>query len=208
MGGRGASAGGRGRGGGLNPANIISTRSLISERERAGNLVDETLSVMRDFNDEYGEVVGDLVIAELTKRGANVFAFSDGDTIGVNEKYFSDAIKKAYEDCVKSGFHPSTGSKSALEATIAHEMGHNLSAQVAQKLGLPGMDAASTRIVKEALKNTSHRGVVIMARQISGYATHSNSEAVAEAVSDVYCNRGKAKAESKAIVNVINKYLK
>lgn len=47
-----------------------------------------------------------------------------------------------------------------------------------------------------------------MASKISGYATHSNAEAVAEAIADVYCNGKKAKSESKAIVNVMNKYLK
>lgn len=47
-----------------------------------------------------------------------------------------------------------------------------------------------------------------MARKISRYATVSNAEAIAEAYSDVKCNGGKAKAESKAIIETLNKYLK
>ena len=47
-----------------------------------------------------------------------------------------------------------------------------------------------------------------MASKISGYATHSNAEAIAEAIADCYCNGKKAKSESKAIKGVIDKYLK
>ena len=47
-----------------------------------------------------------------------------------------------------------------------------------------------------------------MASKISGYARSSNAEAIAEAISDCYCNGSKAKAESKAIKSVIDKYLK
>ena len=58
------------------------------------------------------------------------------------------------------------------------------------------------------MKKTSHRGVVQMAAKISRYATESNAEAIAEAVSDVYCNGNKARAESLAIVSVVDKYLR
>ena len=47
-----------------------------------------------------------------------------------------------------------------------------------------------------------------MAKKISGYATRSTKEAIAEAYADVYCNGAKAAKESAAIVNVLNKYLK
>ena len=69
-------------------------------------------------------------------------------------------------------------------------------------------DKTSTAIVNEARKQTKHRGVVQMASKISGYATHSNAEAIAEAISDCYCNGKKARAESKAIKSVVDKYLK
>ena len=47
-----------------------------------------------------------------------------------------------------------------------------------------------------------------MASKISGYAKTNPAETVAEAFCDVYCNGSKARKESKAIVNVIDGYLK
>lgn len=62
--------------------------------------------------------------------------------------------------------------------------------------------------MNEAIKSTRHKDVVKMASKISGYAKHSPREAIAEAFADFYCNGSKAKNESQAIVNVMNKYLK
>lgn len=92
----------------------------------------------------------------------------------------------------------------------AQKLGHALTDAVGRKMGTAGIDATATRIVNEARKQTNHRGVVQLAQKISGYATHSNAEAVAEAFADYYCNykRGKAAPESVAIVNVMNRYLK
>ena len=97
-----------------------------------------------------------------------------------------------------------------MEAVAAHEFGHVLTERVAQRMGITGLNsinAAATRIVNEARPKTSHRGVVQMASKISVYATHSNAEAIAEAVSDVYCNGSRARAESRAIVDVVRSYL-
>ena len=76
------------------------------------------------------------------------------------------------------------------------------------KMGVSGIDNIATKIVNEARKGSGHKGVVQMASKISRYATTSNAEAIAEAFSDVYCNGSKAKKESIAIINVMNKYLK
>ena len=205
---KGDRGGRRGGSAGLDPGDIKSTSSLISEREGKQELVDATLATLKDFRDEYGAEVGDLVIATITGKGATAMAYSDGENVGVNKSYFSDRMETAYADCVKSGFHPSNGNKTALQAVIAHEMGHNLTALVGQKLGTTIMDSAADRIVKEARRMTKHRGVVQMASRISKYATYSNAEAVAEAVADVYCNGSRAKTESRAIVDVLNNYLK
>ena len=211
MGGRGSSSGRQGRAGGISDSDILSTRSLVSERERNTQLVDETLGVFRDVNKEYGYIVNDIEIAKL-KPKANAIAYYDGANIAVNEKYFNKAgLEKAYKECVDMGFHPKKGKKTAMEAVIAHEVGHALTDAVADKMGIKGInktDAGATRIVSEARKQTKHRGVVQMASKISGYATYSNAEAIAEAFSDVYCNGKKAHSESIAIVNVINGYLK
>lgn len=212
MGGRGASAGGRaGGGGGLNPSDIVSTTSFMSERGALNYSADAALQVFKDVQEEYGYVVEDIEIATLKARGANVLAYYDGSNIAFNRSYLSgDTMDKAYDACVASGFHPSRGNKTALQAVTAHELGHGLTDAVANKMGLTGVgkiDRAATNIVNEARKSTKHRGVVQMSRKISTYATHSNAEACAEAFADVYCNGKKARSESHAIVNVMNKYL-
>ena len=94
--------------------------------------------------------------------------------------------------------------------SISLTTGKNLTL-VNLKMGIAGqhnLNFVATQIVKEAVKNTRHRGVVQMAAKISQYATASNAEAVGETFADVYANKGRAKRDSKAIVGVIDKYLK
>lgn len=64
--------------------------------------------------------------------------------------------------------------------------------------GFPTLSGSQT-VQKSSMK---------MASNISGYAKSSYAECVAEAVADVYCNGSKARVESRAIVNEINKILK
>lgn len=213
FGGRGARSGESGRGGGgegLNAGDIVNTKSFMSER---GNYdADNVLQAFKDVSDEYGYIVDDIEIAELKGKGQSVLAYYDGSNIAFNQSYLKgETMTKAYDACVDSGFHPSRGNKTALQAVAAHELGHGLTDAVASKMGFTGarkIDQAATAIVSEARKSTKHRGVVQMASKISKYATYSNAEAVAEAFSDVYCNGKKARKESSAIVSVVNKYLK
>ena len=210
MGGRGARSSGGGRqggGGGLKPSDILSTTSLVSERENY-TISNDILGAVKDVYDEYGMQLEDMHIATL-KPSANAIAYYDGANIGWNKTYMSEKqLNKSYADCVKSGFHPSNGSRTPAEAVAYHELGHALTDAVGRKMGVYDIDSASTRIVNEARKQTSHRGVVQMASKISGYATHSNAEAIAEAFADWKCNGSKAKSESKAIVKVVDGYLK
>lgn len=208
MGGRGASSSGRyGGGGELSPADILSTNSFVSERHNY-DISNDVLDVFKNVNEEYGYVIGDILVAKIKSKN-KAMAYYDGTNIGFNEAYASTKVlNKAYADCVKSGFHPSNGNKSPAEAVASHELGHALTDAVGKKMGGLDIDRASDRIVKEAKKQTGHRGVVQMAKKISRYAAHSNAEAIAEAFSDVYCNGKKAHKESQAIVNVINSYLK
>lgn len=212
FGGRGArGSSGRGGGGeGLNPGDIVDVKSFMSERGRYS--ADDALQAFKDVADEYGYVVNDIEIATLKGKGQSVLAYYDGSNIAFNQAYLkSGVMESAYDACVKSGFHPGKGNKTALQAVAAHELGHGLTDAVANKMGLTGVgkiDTAATRIVTEARKSTKHRGVVQMASKISKYATYSNAEAVAEAFSDVYCNGKKARAESRAIVKVVDSYLK
>lgn len=197
----------REKGSGLKPGDIISTTSLISERGRSQQEVDDTLTVLRDVYNQYGTTI-DTEVADI-KPGSGVMGYYDGKNIAINKEYFdTDYMNKAYAEGVKSGWHPSNGNKSGMEAVIAHEYGHALTNEVGKAMGVSGIDNIATRIVNEAKKGSGHKGVVQLASKISRYATTSNAEAIAEAFSDVYCNGSKAKKESKAIINVINKYLK
>ena len=210
FGGRGASSGGfGGGGGGLSSADIVDTTSFVSARGQYEDTVDEALSVFRDVNDEYGYVIDDIQMATLKGSGASAIAYYDGSNIGWNETYMNKkTLDKAYADSVKSGFHPSNGNKTAVQAVASHELGHALTDAVGRKMGVYDIDRASSRILKEAKKQAGHKTIYGVAKKISGYATHSHAEAIAEAFADVYCNGKKAHKESKAIVNVMNGYLK
>ena len=210
--GRGSSGGGgnlRNGGGGVNPANIHNERDLVSERESKRAEVDGVLTVARDIADEYGVDVGQFMLADIGGKDSNTMAYSDGENIGFNTSYFDGAnMDAAYDACVDSGFHPSRGNKSGIEAVASHEYGHVLTQKAAAKLGVSDMDAAAKIIVDRATKNTNHKGSIALAKKISGYAGKNNAECVAEAIADVYCNGRKASAESRAIVKEINSILK
>ena len=204
MGGRGATSGGwTGGAGGV--ANIISTTDLISERERKQVEVDETLQAFQDVYDKYGYQVEQIQIATMGASDAGVMAYYDGSNIAINQTYFNKAnMDSAYDACVKSGYHPPQGNKTALQAVASHELGHALTDEVSAKIGRDG----ATAILNEATKNAGYKKASTMAGAISGYAKTSPKECIAEAFSDVYCNGNNAHKESIAIVNVIDKYLK
>ena len=212
--GRGSSGGGNlgNSNGGVNPANIKNERDLVSERERSRAEVDGVLDVARDIADEYGVDVGQFILADVGGKDSLTMAYSDGENIGFNSKYFDEAaMQAAYDDCVASGFHPSRGNKTGIQAVASHEYGHVLTEKAAAKLGITGansMDVAAKTIVDRATKAAGYKGSMKFASKISGYAKDSNAECVAEAIADVYCNGSRAKAESKAIVKVINDILK
>ena len=213
--GRGSSGAGRNLGkggGGVDSANIHNERDLVSERGAKRAEVDDVLSVARDIHDKYGVDVGQFMIADIGGKDSGVLAYSDGENIGFNSSYFnSQNMEAAYAASVASGYHPSKGNKTAMQAVAAHEYGHVLTEKAAAKLGISGfdsMDTAAKTIVDRARKQTTHKGSVSMAAKISGYAGKSNAECVAEAVADVYCNGRKASAESRAIVSELNKILR
>lgn len=187
---------------------ILSSTSMISMRENKRSEVDEALGVLRDVGDKYKTSVSEAFVTKIKGGSAVAFYASNFDTVSINSSFFdSKKMNSAYDEMVKIGYHPSRGNKTGMEATVAHELGHKLTADAMEKLGAKNFDEASNMIVKEARKSTSHRGVVQMSNAISRYATASNSEAIAEAFSDVYCNGAKAKQESHAIVNTLEKYL-
>ena len=213
--GRGSSGGGGNlpsRGSGVNPKNIKNLRDLVSERERKQAEVDDILTAAREIHNLYGVDVGQFMLADVGGKDSSTMAFSDGENIGFNTRFFdSGNMTKAFDDCVKSGFHPSRGQKPAMEAVAAHEYGHVLTERAAQRLGISGVnsiDNASKVIIDRATKRLNYKGSVRLATPISGYAKYSNAECVAEALADVYCNGRKAKVESRTIATVMSEILK
>lgn len=213
MGGRGAtSLGGGGGTGGVDATDIVSTRSLMGERSSKPTEVDETMEAFKNVYAEYRLDVADIQIAELKGKSAlSALAYYDGANVAFNQSYFNKAkMDAAMERSVKSGWHPSIGNKTALEAVAAHELGHALTDKVAEKMGLSGLNKiqpASKAIMEQAAKKAKS-GSRKMASKISGYAKTNHCEAIAEAFADVYCNGNKARSESKAVMSVVNSYLK
>ena len=218
MGGRGSSAGGGGGGGGFG-GNLHPTDSydLVSERGNKTEEVDGVLTVMRDINNQYDFVIGDLQLVKLPQREQGTMAYySTLDSISFNENYFDGAsMNAAYDKSVQQGYHPSRGNRSGIEAVTAHEGAHALTAQAAINQGMRAQDlrGMANRIVHEAHANYGGQGVKFngsigaFRRAISGYGATNNAEAIAEAFADVYCNGNSANAVSRAIVNTLNSYL-
>lgn len=206
MGGRGASGGGRLAGGGLNAGDITGLEDLVSMREGKPREIDEVLSVGKDVHDKYGEDIDNLSAATLKESKSGVLGFFDGGGgIALNKRYLdSKKMDKVIDEAISDGYHPPRGKKTGLQSVAAHEYGHKLTEAAGRRHG-KSLDAMADEIVKEARQTTGHRGVVKMASKISKYATVSNAEAVAEAFTDVYCNGGRAKRESIATVNALDK---
>lgn len=136
-------------------------------------------------------------------------AFYGSERIGVNERYFdSKKCDKFMDEAIESGWHPSRGNKTGIEALTAHEAGHMVNDAAAKKMNMSLHDAAH-HIVNEANASYGrHSKARDFASRISGYATFNRAETIAEAFADVYCNGSNAKSESIAVVNVLNKYTK
>lgn len=210
MGGRGASSW---TGGGGGAADAVNTTSLISEREGFKSEVDQTLRVLKDVYDTYGIQVEDAQIATLKGASRSTMAYYDSNgNLAVNKDYFDSAkMNTAYDACVKSGFHPSRGNKTGLEAVVAHEMGHRLTHAAGKSGGAAGnwdLDKTADSIVRTAAKKAGYKNAPSMAGKISKYAQSNPAEAIAEAYSDVYCNGSKASAASKAIFNELDSRLR
>lgn len=77
----------REKGSGLKPGDILSTTSLISEREHYQQEVDDTLTVLRDIYNEYGVTI-DTEVAEL-KPGTGAMGYYDGKNIAISREYFN-----------------------------------------------------------------------------------------------------------------------
>lgn len=206
--GKGTSGGRRGGiTGGVKPSDIKGTTNLLIDTGLDEKTRSEVIRTLKDFQDKYDLDYNNTRIANM-KPGTGVLAYYDGEGIAINNEYLnSKTMNDAYKKCVESGFHPSSGSKTGMEAVVSHELGHAVNGIIADRMGT-SLHASADRIVNEAVKNTKHKSVNTFQSKISGYAKHSNAETVAEAMADCYCNGKKASTESKAIQKVVDKYMK
>ena len=214
FGGRGASAGGRTRqpGGGGN-VTIINSTSLVSRRNEDGGkerkIVDDVLETAQWYKDKYGGEAYDLQVAKLSDKDDDTLAFCDmASGVTMNQKYWNDDVmNQVFDIDVKNGNHPTRGKKTALQATMAHEMGHVMNHRLAefQKVDYNKVANDIVEDSRKLIKTT--RGVVQMAYKISNYASKNTKETIAEAYADYYCNGKKAKKESRAIVYTMAKKL-
>ena len=183
-GGRGGRRGGK-LTGGVNPNDIKGTTNLLIDTDLDEITRGEVTRTLKDFQDKYGLEYNNTRIANM-KPGTGVLAYYDGEGIAINNEYLnSDTMNAVYKKCVESGFHPSNGSKTGMEAVVSHELGHAVNGIIADRMGI-SLDASADRIVNEAMKNTKHKSVSTFQSKISGYAKQSYAETVAEAMADCY----------------------
>lgn len=198
-----------------NETDVWSERHKKSQEAAA----DQILGATRDMNDEYGVMdnVETVTVADVDKQ--NVIAFySNSDNKMVMNRKFTDipTIEASYENCVKNGFHPPVGKRTAIEAVTAHELGHAIADKIneARRKGGYSTSEANSEIVINAFraaypsKGNSLIELTKARKSISGYALTNYHETVAEAVADVYCNGGRARKFSKAVVQELKKTIK
>lgn len=212
--GRGAGGESLDNGGRSAPINILSQEDVWSIRNHEGNApyVDQINSSIRDIQNDFPDVMETVQsVDSATFGGADATGtlgvwMPGSGTLALNGYYTNvDRMNAAYDSA--SGYHPSRGNKTAVEAVAYHEMGHALTDSIAPKMGAFGIDEASKRIVTDAYKATrGNGGTKAWAGKISGYAKDSWAECVAEAVCDYYCNGSKAHANSRAIMTELRKY--
>lgn len=193
--------------GGVKQRDINGTTNLLIDTDLDDVTRGEVTRTLKDFQDKYGLDYYNTRIADM-KNGTGVLAYYDGEGIAINKEYLnSKTMNDAYKRCVESGFHPSNGSKTGMEAVVSHELGHGINGLIAESMGM-SLDKSAERIVNEAMKNSGHRDTKTFQAKISGYAKYNHAETVAEAMADYYCNGRKASKESKAIQKVVDKYMK
>ena len=227
FGGRGAGAG---NGGGTvvkdtdgkgirisNETDVWSERHK-AEREAAADLV---ISATRDMNDEYGVMdnVETVTVAKMSNPFVMAFYAPSENKVVMNRAFMNvERTENTYKECVNSKFHPPLGKKSAIEAITAHELGHAIADKINESRKAKGINVdVNSQVVIDAFYKLNTKPMydieakvkLSRARQnISGYAAKNYHETVAEAVADVYCNGGRAKKFSKAIVDELKKTIK
>ena len=193
--------------------NIKSEMDVWSYRHNPDNepFVDAINTSVARMQEDFKDVMETVYHVNAAELGGadkkNTLGFYGNGRVSLNRYYTNmEAMNETYDLGVKSGYHPSRGNKSGVEAVSFHEMGHALTDHLVKKLGAKDLDHAAKSIVESAYKAMGYKGgTKKFAGKISVYATENYAECVAEAVADHYCNGSKAAAESKAIMKEMRK---
>ena len=122
--------------GGVNPNDIKGTTNLLIDTDLDEITRGEVTRTLKDFQDKYGLDYNNTRIANM-KPGTGVLAYYDGEGIAINNEYLnSDTMNAVYKKSVESGFHPSNGSKTGMEAVVSHELGHAVNGIIADRMGI------------------------------------------------------------------------
>ena len=210
FGGRGAS-GDLGSGGGdVNGGGKETpiTRQMYQESDPIRKKgLEQFIAAVEDANDNgfngIGKMLQTMAVSEQVSPPSVLAYYKEGGGgIAINDRFLDSNTDKRYDAC--GDYHPSRGNKSGAFAVISHEVGHAITDASAANLGMT-FDAYARKVVRSAANKVKAKRVETFAGNISGYAKTSNAECIAEAFADVRCNGSKAKAESKAIYDILKK---
>lgn len=214
FGGRGSSSGESLASGGGGSVNIVDETDVWSYRHNPNNqdFVDQINGSVATMQNDFPDLMNDVNTVSAAKFGGadrlNTLGCYGQGGVSINRNYTDvQKMNNVYDKAVASGYHPSRGNKTGVEAVTYHEMGHALTDHIAKKMGVNNLDESSKKIVNDAYKASKGKGgTKAWAGKISGYAQQNFAECVAESVADWYCNGNKAKSQSKAIMAELKKY--
>lgn len=211
FGGRGASGSlGGGSGEKITSDETPITRKMYDESDPVRKEgLGQFISAVEDANDSdfngIGKMLETMAVASNVSNPAVLAYYKEGGGgVAINELFVDSNSDARYDATVASKYHPSRGNESGVFAVMSHEVGHAVTEACAVAKGM-SFEAYSKKVVESAARKVGAKKIETFAQNISGYAKDSYPECIAEAFADVRCNGSKAKAESKAIYDILKK---
>lgn len=184
--------------------------------------VSRALKSLRNMLNQYPEINKYVKRISTSEHGAMVFRPNEND-ISLNPKFFKDP--DAYRNLIKEQVERGYWIKgTTIESDMVHESAHVLefvflNRNVNYKNTLQKENAwnncnEAEKIVLEAFNNLRAKGIIKgkklndLIKDISGYASINNSEALAEAFSDCFINGNNAHEISKEIKRLVETKLR
>lgn len=188
-----------------------------SVKELNYSSVSRALKSLRNMLNQYPEINKYVKRISTSEHGAMVFRPNEND-ISLNPKFFKDP--DAYRNLIKEQVERGYWIKgTTIESDMVHESAHVLefvflNRNVNYKNTLQKENAwnncnESGKVVLEAFNNLQAKGIIkgkrlnVLIEDISGYASESYSETMAEAFSDCFINGDNAHEISKEIKRLV-----